>query len=97
VLELLSLISVISNTGASAIAKGAIMRAQNKQLGPERIPTHSIGIYRHINWEEDSTDACITRQKAQRDGEGEYVIKNTILWIIKKVRINSVQAGCHLD
>ncbi|KAB2099689.1 hypothetical protein AG0111_0g12188 [Alternaria gaisen] len=74
----------LANKGASAIAMGAIMRAQNKQLGPERIPTQSIGIYRHINWEEDSTDPCITKQKAQKDGEGEYVIKNTILWILKK-------------
>ncbi|CAN9184296.1 unnamed protein product [Alternaria alternata] len=74
----------LANKGASAIAIGAIIRAQNKQLGPERIPTQSIGLYRHINWEEDSTDPCITKQKAQKDGEGEYVIKNTILWIIKK-------------
>lgn len=88
-LSLLSLIDAISNTGASGIAMGAIMRAQDKQLGPERIPTQSIGIYRHINWEEGSTDPCITQQKAQKDGEGEYVIKNTILWIVKKVRISS--------
>ncbi|RYN89541.1 hypothetical protein AA0120_g6203 [Alternaria tenuissima] len=74
----------LANTGASGIAMGAIMRAQDKQLGPERIPTQSIGIYRHINWEEGSTDPCMTQQKAQKDGEGEYVIKNTILWIVKK-------------
>ena len=96
-LALLWLTHSTSNKGASAIAMGAIMRAQNKQLGPERIPTQSIGIYRHINWEEDSTDPCITKQKAQKDGEGEYVIKNTILWILKKVRMSPVQAGCHVD
>ena len=96
-LALSSLTHTHSNKGASAIAIGAIIRAQNKQLGPERIPTQSIGIYRHINWEEDSTDPCITKQKAQKDGEGEYVIKNTILWIIKKVRMTSIQAVYHVD
>jgi hypothetical protein len=64
------------------------MRSQDKQLGPERIPTQSIGIYRHISFE-DSTEPYMTEQKAQMDEEGDLVIKNTIQWIIKRVRISS--------
>jgi len=83
--EHLSLTCRLSNTGASGIAKGAIMRAQDKQLGPERIPTQSIGIYRHIHWE-DGLIAPYMNQRVERDGS-DYLIKNTIQWIVKRVRI----------
>ena len=61
------------------------MRAQNKNLGPKRIPSQSIGIFRHVHWEEDSPHPYIRDQKAEWDGQ-EWLIRRTIQWIVKWVR-----------
>lgn len=62
------------------------MRAQNKTLGPKRMPTQSIGLYRHLYWEENSSHAYIRDQKAELDGD-IWFIKRTIEWIIKRVSL----------
>ncbi|CAO2655819.1 Nn.00g046220.m01.CDS01 [Neocucurbitaria sp. VM-36] len=73
------------NTGAAGVAEGALLRAQNKEHGPERVPRLSIGIYHHVRndtglyceevLEQDDWEFC--------DLDGEDYIRDTIKWIIK--------------
>ena len=75
------------NTGAAGVATGALLRAQNKEHGPVRVPRLSIGIYHHVRndpglysdevLEQDDWEFC--------DLDGEYYIRDTIKWIIKEV------------
>lgn len=77
-----------ANIGTSAVgvAAGAIMRARNKESGPKRTPQRSIGMIRHIPWEEDQYSKEVLRQPVTfaEISQREY-IKRTILWLIKAV------------
>jgi hypothetical protein len=74
------------NTGATGVATGAIMRAQDKRYGPERVPRMSYGIMRHIEWDPDSNLDYMCNQPAEKSiHDGEYEIRETIEWLIKAV------------
>jgi molecular chaperone DnaK (HSP70) len=42
------LVAPPANTSATGVAVGALMRAQNKENGPKRVPCRSIGVLYHI-------------------------------------------------
>jgi len=83
------LITAPQNTGAACVAHGALMRAEDKDHGPEKIPCQSIGIFHHVRYEPEHYSEEVLNQHEDDwevyDGDGEYYINNTIQWIIKKV------------
>ncbi|KAF2853307.1 hypothetical protein T440DRAFT_549037 [Plenodomus tracheiphilus IPT5] len=76
------------NTGAAGVALGALMRATDKEHGPEKIPCQSIGIYHHVQYEPETYPGEVLAQHDDDwevcDQDGEEYIKNTIKWVIKK-------------
>lgn len=44
----MELVPAAANTSATGVATGAIIRAQNKDEGPKRIPCRSIGVLYHV-------------------------------------------------
>ena len=77
------------NMGAAGVATGALMRAQDKEHGPAKVPRQSIGIYHHVTYDPGSYSEEVLDQReddwetSPRDGR-EYIM-NTIKWIFKVV------------
>jgi hypothetical protein len=79
--------------GAVGVAKGALMRAQNKENGPKRIPCQSIGVLHHVRDDRNNLNESPTyplpvlKQKGWSisDLSGEEYLMNTIEWLIKVV------------
>jgi hypothetical protein len=75
-----------ANTSAAGVATGAVMRAQNKEHGPKRIPQRSFGVRVHVPDEPDTYSEDVLRQLfSEAEVSGESYIKNTLKWIIKAV------------
>ncbi|KAF1845331.1 uncharacterized protein K460DRAFT_416606 [Cucurbitaria berberidis CBS 394.84] len=82
----IKLLAAPSNTGAVGVATGALLRAQNKEYGPARVPCQSIGIYQHIRnephlYSDEVLDHDEDDWKVLIDGQ--RYIEKTIKWIIK--------------
>lgn len=75
------------NMSATGVATGAIMRAINKANGPSRIPCQSIGILRHIPWDqpEDYPADILSQPRKWSAPEQKDYVMNTIHWVVKKV------------
>jgi actin-related protein len=81
------LVNSAANTSAIGVAKGAIMRAQDKINGPLRIPCRSIGVLYHVrddNGHEYSPEVLAQRWSVCELTQEEYIMR-TIKWIIKAV------------
>jgi hypothetical protein len=82
---------VISATG---VAKGAILRACDKENGPARRPRLSYGVLRHLEYQNEEwlakkhpalAAALKEGKKKYNHLDGKYWIEDTIEWIIKAV------------
>jgi hypothetical protein len=73
------------NTSATGVATGAIMRAQNKNNGPKRIPCRSIGVLYHVPDDQayDFSPEVLKQPWSICDLSHEEYIMRTIKWIIK--------------
>lgn len=89
------LITASPNTGAAGVALGALKRAENKNHGPEKIPCRSIGILHHVRNEPGIYPKEVLNQHIEDwemcPEDGEYYIRNTIQWIIKKASGSSTE------
>ena len=82
----IKLILTPPNTSATGVAIGAVMRAQNKDNGPKRVPCRSVGVLRHVPWDPDTYSAEVLAQAFSiSDLTQEEYIMRTLLWIIKAV------------
>jgi hypothetical protein len=72
------------NTSATSVAAGAVMRAQNREGGPSRKPDLSLGVLRHIPYDEAMYSGEVLRQQLNyADKSKRTYIKDTIEWVIK--------------
>jgi hypothetical protein len=81
------LINAAANTSAIGVAKGAIMRAQDKNNGPLRIPCRSIGVIYHVRDDpgaEYSAEVLAQKWSVCELTQEEYIMR-TLKWIIKAV------------
>jgi hypothetical protein len=71
----------------TAVASGAVLRALNRELGPVRIIQSSYGYLRTEPWDPDAIEAHrISKIKQADPNDGDLYVKNTICWVLKKVR-----------
>jgi hypothetical protein len=79
---------------ATGVAKGAILRACDKENGPARMPRLSYGFLRHLEYQNEKWLAkkFPAIAAAMKHGErtldkidGKYWVNDTIQWIIKSV------------
>ncbi|KAH7396896.1 hypothetical protein DE146DRAFT_57787 [Phaeosphaeria sp. MPI-PUGE-AT-0046c] len=78
--------SAAFNTSAAGVAKGALMRAQDKTNGPKHVPCRSIGVTYHIPDDPSynfSAEILGQRGWEQNDINHEWYLKGTIWWLIK--------------
>jgi hypothetical protein len=82
------LVSPPTNTSATSVALGALMRAQDKKNGPKRVPRRSIGVLYHIPDDPsyDFPKEVLGQPWSTNDLSGEGYIMRTLKWIIKTVR-----------
>ena len=88
----MKLIFTPANTSAAGVATGAVMRSQNKENGPKRTPCQSIGVIRHVPWDEDLYEAEVLAQRGWEINEldqQDYIMR-TIFWVIKVVNHSSL-------
>ncbi|KAH4006322.1 hypothetical protein HBI56_024010 [Parastagonospora nodorum] len=81
----MQLVPAAANTSATGVATGAIMRAQNKDDGPKRIPCRSIGVLYHVPDDPDynfSKEVLKQAWSISELSQEEYIMR-TIRWIIK--------------
>ena len=88
---LLSYIDLVAKANllasVTAIAHGAVLRAMNKSKGPARKILSSYGFLQTLP-KDLETYPALMRIKATRDPvDGYDYVKNTINWLIKKVRV----------
>jgi hypothetical protein len=83
--ERIQLLSTPKRKSAAGVAKGALMRAMNKEHGPKRIPVQSIGILHHVSDDPSKYPPEVLRQRGWDDNEltGESYLMNTIQWLVK--------------
>jgi molecular chaperone DnaK (HSP70) len=76
-----------SNTSATGVATGALMRAQHKENGPKRVPSRSIGVLYHIPDDPayDFAPEVLLQSWSTCELSGEEYIMRTLKWIIKAV------------
>lgn len=88
--ERIRLLCTPKSRSAAGVAKGALMRAMNKDHGPKRVPIQSIGILHHVSDDPSKYPPEVLRQKGWEENEltGESYIMNTIQWLIKVVRLS---------
>jgi hypothetical protein len=81
------LVCTPTHKSATGVAKGALMRAMNKDHGPKRIPVQSIGILHHVSDDPAKYPDEVLQQTDwdENDVTGEWYIMNTIQWLIKVV------------
>lgn len=82
------LASAAFNTSAAGVAKGALMRAQDKSNGPKHVPCRSIGVTYHLSDDPSyNFPKEVLNQKGweQNDINHEWYLKGTIWWLIKAV------------
>ncbi|KAL6707707.1 hypothetical protein ACN47E_003828 [Coniothyrium glycines] len=77
------------NAGAAGLAKGALLRAQDKNNAPDRVTRLSIGVYHHVNNDEEFYGEEVVKQADpgawQLDEvDGYHYLHNTIKWLMKK-------------
>jgi hypothetical protein len=81
-------LTVLSRDGPGvAVASGAVLRALNKRGGPERILRSSYGIFCREIYDEDLPGHKETA-KLELDIDGEEYVKDSMVWLIKKVGIS---------
>ncbi len=69
----------------SAVARGAVLRALNKEGGPERITRSSYGVLQSERY--NAEDPKHRKFRVSRDpADGELYVMNTIHWVLNKVR-----------
>lgn len=74
------------------VAEGALMRANDKSYGPERIPHISYGVLRYIAHEPNTGHAWMSQRSRVNSLDGVGEIRNTIRWVIKAVRLTPIAA-----
>lgn len=76
-----------TNRGAAGVARGAVMRAQNKKNGPKRIVRQSIGVYEHLCCDDDESypKAVLDQVSELNKVERCHYVMDTIVWKIKTV------------
>jgi hypothetical protein len=80
------LVTTAANTSAGAVATGGVVRAQNKENGPKRVPRQSIRVIRHVPDEPETYSRDVLSQGWElSETDGEYYNMRTIQWIIKVV------------
>jgi hypothetical protein len=76
---------------STVVARGAVLRALNKDSGPRRITDCSYGFLRTEPWEPDQIPAH-SKVKCHIDkADGEKYVDNTIDWLIVKVCMMSTK------
>ena len=75
-----------------AVASGAVLRALNKRGGPERIMRSSYGILCREVYDEDFPGHK-EATNVELDIDGEEYVKNSMVWLIKKVCISLFKKG----
>jgi hypothetical protein len=83
----LQLVCTPAQTSATGVAKGALMRAMNKEHGPKRIPVQSIGILHHVRYDPSQYPSKVLDQGNWSENTlmDEWYIMDTIQWLIKVV------------
>jgi hypothetical protein len=71
----------------TAVSCGAILLSLNKKDGPRRITRSSYGFLCAEEWDPDVYPAHRGMQPFSDPFDGRKYLKNTILWLIKKVSI----------
>jgi hypothetical protein len=67
------------------VARGAVLRALNKEDGPDRITSCSYGFLRTEPWEPDVYPEHEKVRCHIDKADGEKYVDNTICWLINKV------------
>jgi hypothetical protein len=79
---------------ATGLAKGAILRACDKENGPARRPWLSYGVLRHLEYQNEKgfaeeypalAAALKEGKRKYSNTDGKYWVEDTIQWIIKAV------------
>jgi hypothetical protein len=84
------LVTTAVNTAAGAVATGGIIRAQDKDNGPKRVPRQSIGIKRHYPDEPVTYTRDVLSQGWERNKtNGYWYTRNTIEGDVKAVSCSS--------
>ncbi|RYC58125.1 hypothetical protein CHU98_g8073 [Xylaria longipes] len=74
---------IVPSHDVSAVASGAVLRALNKDLGPERHAMSSYGIIRSEPYDQYKQHK-MAKAKSHRDKcDGDYYVVNTIYWLLK--------------
>jgi hypothetical protein len=68
------------------VAYGAVLRALDKENGPERIIQASYGFQRAEPYDPISCVAHAETKPTRDKCDGELYVKDTIDWLIRKVR-----------
>jgi hypothetical protein len=81
------------NAGAAGVAKGALMRAMNKDNGPKRTPVQSIGILHHVRDDPRYPKEVLNQGKWEHHEEtDDWYIMNTIEWLIKVASLSAMKS-----
>jgi hypothetical protein len=76
---------------ATAVVRGALLRAFNKELGPDRITGCSYGFLHTELYEPDSVVAHRKVKCMVDKVDGERYIDSTIKWLINKVSVTVIE------
>jgi hypothetical protein len=89
------LVAPPASTSATGVATGALMRAQNKDNGPKRIPCRSIGVLYHVPDDPsyDFPSEVLKQRWSTCELPGEDYIMRTLKWIIKAVSLSQLFPG----
>ncbi|RYP76031.1 hypothetical protein DL770_007309 [Monosporascus sp. CRB-9-2] len=69
--------------GVTAVASGAVLRALNKERGPERYARSSYGIIRSEPYKEHEEHELAKATPTMDKCDGELYVNNTIDWVLK--------------
>jgi hypothetical protein len=78
----------------TAVAHGAVLRALRKEDGPARIVQSSYGFLRTEPHEPEVWEAHKNIRAWYDKVDGQMYVKDTIDWLIKKVRRIHVKSSC---
>lgn len=77
----------LTQSCGTAVASGAVLRALNKDAGPDRILRSSYGVLRTLPHEPDQIPALGEGKRTYDHLDGDWYVKDVIDWVIKKVYI----------